>query len=1011
LHCGPGVGEALGTAAMHRRRGRALVVACVLLAMARIASAAWDDDARVVLTVGDEIAGFGRLGFYGLNYPVALDDRGGVAFRGTTSEGREGFYRGDANGLTTLWSSQRPWDDGPPDLVVSRGGRAWLVLFPHVYEVRDGALEPFADLTALLPAGEQFCGGESRVRLNDRGDLAFQLVSAAISTGCDSSDAPGVNERSSIYLRPSGESAARLVARRPGDASDPFDDLALFALNDDATVLFTDVLADPAPTFALLAWRDGAAEAVVTAATTRTDGTPLGAFIPAAANGSGDVLLIANDDGALYRAAAGGPQRIIGPGDLGPTALPMTRVTHASLNAAGDVAVTVQWKGPPNPPWNDELDGVMLIGADGVPVTVASEATAGMINARGEVSYFVLGGPQFLPLVFNDGAHAIEQWHDGIVRRVVAEGDAAPDGGVFSSQWLIADGPRLTEDGRVLLTSFSSEQRKAVLCGDAAGFHAVARQGDPAPGGGVFSDFGPLYEVDGAVLFVASSAQTAHVYGGPMAIYRATPTRIERVLGEGDVAEGGVVIQQFVSGDIPFDEPSRVEYSAAPDGTILLQAESSAGQQRFRLRPGGPIEIARVGAARAAALAGDGSVIAAVRRGSAPPSYSGEYEALVRWDGGPAPTTLLSYDDPVFGSPSRRFTGFAVRDRRVFFKAGGFDADWHSYLLSDASLAIIPPLDVEPRRPCWTPAFLPSGRLLCTTAHDDGTVYEPFPLLLADATSATLIQPPRTKNERFGPINDRGDVLLVSDRTEGDVSRGRIRRSGVDSELPCPLPPTAVPEPFPTQPTPTPAPNPTCTDDACVRIRASAGAGRPGDLVTLEVRLDSGSARVAGVQNDLSIDAEGAVIVAAENGRPACRVNPAIDKNGTAFSFLSSGGMRALVLALDNVDPIDDGALLYSCDVRIAAAAVPGRYPVRVYATGASDDNGLALGSAGDAGELEVLGSTQLPVDQASSGGGGCAVSAARQPVAQLGWLGLGVLMLAARRLRRRSTAAPARIP
>src|SRR5690606_40662681 len=58
---------------------------------------------------------------------------------------------------------------------------------------------------------------------------------------------------------------------------------------------------------------------------------------------------------------------------------------------------------------------------------------------------------------------------------------------------------------------------------------------------------------------------------------------------------------------------------------------------------------------------------------------------------------------------------------------------------------------------------------------------------------------------------------------------------------------------------------------------------------------------------------------------------------------LSNGSVRALVLALDNVDAIPNGALLYSCDVRIAAEAQPGRYPVTVTETGASDPNGLAL--------------------------------------------------------------------
>ncbi|MDX2166668.1 MAG: hypothetical protein SF182_06375 [Deltaproteobacteria bacterium] len=989
---------------MLRRRGSVLLAACVF---AQVATAAWDDEARVALTVGDEIAGFGRLGLYGINYPVALDDRGGVVFRGTTSEGREGFYRGDANGLTTLWSSERRWDGAPPQLAVSHGGRAWLTLFPQVYELRDGGMDPVADLTALLPAGERFCGGEFRVLLNDAGDLAFLLISAPARTGCDSSDMPYVNERAGIYLRPAGASAAQLVAQRPGDSSSPFDTLDLFALADDGTVLYHAAAASPSESGGLFAWRGGLTQSLLTAETLRADGTPLGAFTAVAANGSGDVAVIASDDGALYRAAAGAPQRLIGPGDLGPTLSPISRITHASLNPAGDVAVTVQWDGPPNPPWNAELDGVMLIGDDGVPVTVASAATVGLLNARGEVAYFLIGGPQFTPLVEQDGAYAIELWRDGVVRRVVADGDRAPDGGAFASQWLIANALRLTEDGRVLLTSFAAERRQAVLCGDAAGFHAVVRQGDPAPGGGVFTDFGPLFEVDGAFVFAAASAPAAHVYGGPIALYRATPTRIERLLGEGDVAAGGAVIQRLVDGDDGFHEASRVTYAAAPDGTVLIHADSSAGRRWFRLRPGGAIEIARVGAASMAALAGDGSVIAALRRGD-PSPYPGRYEALARWDDGPAPTVLLAYDDPVFGAPSRHFTGLAVRDRRVFFQRSGVDGAWYSYLLTDASLAVIPPPDLQPQRRCWSPAFLPSGRLLCTTAHDDGGGGEPFPLLLADATSATVIPPLRNPNEWVGAINDRGDALLISARTEGDVLRERLRRAGADAALPCPLPPTAVPEPFPTQPTPTPQPGPSCTDDACVRLSVSVGSGRHGELVTLEMRLADSPWPVAGVQNNLEIDPAVAAIAAAVDGRPACRVNAAIDKHGTAFSFQSNGAVRALVLALDNLDPIPDGSLLYSCDVRLAADAQPGRYRVRVLDAAASDPNGQALPAEGT-GEIEVLAETTAPVDPTGGAGGGCQIAAREGATGALWCAVAGLLLLAAGRVARARVVAGGR--
>jgi hypothetical protein len=63
-------------------------------------------------------------------------------------------------------------------------------------------------------------------------------------------------------------------------------------------------------------------------------------------------------------------------------------------------------------------------------------------------------------------------------------------------------------------------------------------------------------------------------------------------------------------------------------------------------------------------------------------------------------------------------------------------------------------------------------------------------------------------------------------------------------------------------------------------------------------------------------------------------VNDAIEKGGTSFAFQPSGctagtdctGVRALVLALDNVDPIPTGSVLYTCQVAIAGDAADGDF-------------------------------------------------------------------------------------
>ncbi len=135
------------------------------------------------------------------------------------------------------------------------------------------------------------------------------------------------------------------------------------------------------------------------------------------------------------------------------------------------------------------------------------------------------------------------------------------------------------------------------------------------------------------------------------------------------------------------------------------------------------------------------------------------------------------------------------------------------------------------------------------------------------------------------------------------------------------------------------------------RLTAGEASGRAGDTVQVDVSFDLlGNAQVVGVQNDLAFDAATPIAATAETA-PACRVNPAINKEGTAFVFLPVGctpgadcnGVRAFVFSLTNVDPLSDDVSLYHCDVAIAAAAVPGTYPVVVSMAAASGPQAESL--------------------------------------------------------------------
>ena len=148
--------------------------------------------------------------------------------------------------------------------------------------------------------------------------------------------------------------------------------------------------------------------------------------------------------------------------------------------------------------------------------------------------------------------------------------------------------------------------------------------------------------------------------------------------------------------------------------------------------------------------------------------------------------------------------------------------------------------------------------------------------------------------------------------------------------------------------------------DATIVVSDVVGAA--GQDGTLTVSLETGEGvEVAGTQND-TVFPDGVGVVARENGRPNCTVNPEIDKGGTSFAFIPNGctpgtdcdGVRALVLALDNVNPIPDGSVLYTCLVSIGSTVEDGTYPITCLNDGASDPDGHAVSTACATGDVIV---------------------------------------------------------
>ncbi len=178
--------------------------------------------------------------------------------------------------------------------------------------------------------------------------------------------------------------------------------------------------------------------------------------------------------------------------------------------------------------------------------------------------------------------------------------------------------------------------------------------------------------------------------------------------------------------------------------------------------------------------------------------------------------------------------------------------------------------------------------------------------------------------------------------------------------------------PPPGTPTTPPATS-TATPTATQWHRRGAGdrhdVGEPGESVLVQVGLVQGG-DVAGTQNDIVVLSEARFAVTA-GGRPDCVVNDAINKDAPSFSFQPPGctpgadctGIRAFVLALDNVDPIQVGAVLYSCRATIASTAADGVYPLRCSGAGASDPDGNALPTTCGDGQIVV---DSLPIPTAT---------------------------------------------
>jgi len=147
------------------------------------------------------------------------------------------------------------------------------------------------------------------------------------------------------------------------------------------------------------------------------------------------------------------------------------------------------------------------------------------------------------------------------------------------------------------------------------------------------------------------------------------------------------------------------------------------------------------------------------------------------------------------------------------------------------------------------------------------------------------------------------------------------------------------------------------TAAATVSINIGSTSGAPGATVTFQVTLDSGGAQVGGVQNEILFDPATPIA--------SCAIYPPL--TGLSNWGLQPQGCTPLVdcsqanfVILLFGSQIPDG-LLYQCDVKIAADAAAGIFPLHCSGAGAADPDGQVLAAQCVEGQVEVVAPTVTP--------------------------------------------------
>ncbi len=126
-----------------------------------------------------------------------------------------------------------------------------------------------------------------------------------------------------------------------------------------------------------------------------------------------------------------------------------------------------------------------------------------------------------------------------------------------------------------------------------------------------------------------------------------------------------------------------------------------------------------------------------------------------------------------------------------------------------------------------------------------------------------------------------------------------------------------------------------------VSINIGSTGGAAGTQVQFAVTLSTANMEVAGISNDIGVEAVTPIV--------NCTVSPAFAGLSAAILLpdectpgVDCRMARIFIIQFPPI-PITDGAILYTCDVKISDGAAAGDYPIACLTGGASDPHGKPL--------------------------------------------------------------------